>query len=140
MHNTSIRRSFAIGAISAILTLGAAATADAATPPSDTAMAAVTTDGGSRVVHESGTGPDLISPAAATSRLVGGGTWNYNSFTDSGRKYCWSEYTHPTKRHSASAKMGNTTRKSTANAGRRALASVNSGNTKLTCYAYWNTY
>ncbi|CED91904.1 Hypothetical protein AAM4_2072 [Actinomyces succiniciruminis] len=43
--------------------------------------------------------------------------------------------TGPT-RTSATAKMGNTTRTSTVDAGKTALASVNSSNTKPTCYTY----
>ncbi|MDO4900626.1 lactococcin 972 family bacteriocin [Actinomyces sp.] len=139
MH-TPIRLSLTVGTLSAVLAFGMTATAEAAPHPSSSATAIAVTEGGGRAIPEGGADSDLITLVAATSRFVGGGTWNYNSFVDSGKKYCWSEYNHRTKRHSATAKMGNTTRKSTAAAGHRALASVTSKNTRLTCYVYWNTH
>lgn len=65
---------------------------------------------------------------------VGGGTWSY------GREgtYCWSNYVHNSKRHSATVIWGSRDTKVFANATLWARASLTGGSG--TCRAYWNTY
>ncbi|PJN34383.1 lactococcin 972 family bacteriocin [Streptomyces sp. CB02959] len=71
---------------------------------------------------------------------VGGGTWNYRT-TAAGLdgKHCYSNYIHPSKKHSASAVMAGGTDKSIANPDVWAKAVVTAG-AACTCNAYWGVY
>jgi lactococcin 972 family bacteriocin len=78
------------------------------------------------------------APMAVVS--VGGGTWNYGTYLGGdGWKHCYSQYTHPTKRHSATAIIRNSNDKEYADAGAWANADAYAGSA-YTCYAYWSTY
>ncbi|MET7606970.1 lactococcin 972 family bacteriocin [Streptomyces avermitilis] len=60
------------------------------------------------------------TPALATTVDVGGGKWSY----DEGANTAWSNYKHPSKKHSSSVKIGRTTFASgCASAGDWSLAS-----------------
>ncbi|MFC5723231.1 lactococcin 972 family bacteriocin [Streptomyces gamaensis] len=74
-----------------------------------------------------------------TDENVGGGTWSHGTGTDGIYKGCYSNYIHPSKRHSASVSIGNATDKSYADAGDWANAYARSG-WAFTCNAYWATY
>ncbi|MYS60623.1 MULTISPECIES: lactococcin 972 family bacteriocin [Streptomycetaceae] len=79
-----------------------------------------------------------MSPQRATES-VGGGTWEYGSGIDGGSKSCWSNYVHPSLRHSATATIANAVDKEYADAGSWADAYVTAG-LSYTCKAYWATY
>ncbi|MGW5676038.1 lactococcin 972 family bacteriocin [Streptomyces sp. NPDC003860] len=125
-----VRKSIAFAAATAALTAGTlvpAASASAASAQSEGkewGMVAIPID------------PDS-SVTPMTVKEVGGGTWSYGTaVTSSGYKRCYSNYIHPTVRHSATAVLASGTDKTWANAGVWANASVVAGHA-YTCYAYW---
>ncbi|MGF2208030.1 lactococcin 972 family bacteriocin [Streptomyces albidoflavus] len=69
----------------------------------------------------------------------GGGTWSYGTTLSGTSKTCYSNYVHPSKKHSATAKMASYDKKVTAAAGLWANAKVGAS-PGSTCYAYWATY
>jgi lactococcin 972 family bacteriocin len=82
-----------------------------------------------------------VTPFAQVS--VGGGTWNYGTgWIDMANiKYCWSDYYHKTKLHSATAKLGPfSSGRIYASAGKWANAYVQEYDGYDTGTAYWNTY
>lgn len=70
---------------------------------------------------------------------VGGGTWDYGTRVIGEQKHVWSHYHHPTKYHSATAKIANYVDKKYAYAGYWAFADVY-GPKDYTGYAWWATY
>lgn len=78
---------------------------------------------------------EIVTPQAS----VGGGTWNYGTAADGALKRCYSNYIHPTKKHSASVAMGGATDKDIQNADIWANAWL-TGGWAYTCNAYWGTY
>jgi len=83
---------------------------------------------------------DTVTPNTCTSPQGVGDSWCYGtSYAPDGTKTCYSNYTHPTKYHSATAKIGSSTQKSYAQAGRTANATAYGGS-GATCYAYWDVY
>jgi lactococcin 972 family bacteriocin len=77
----------------------------------------------------------LITPRES----VGGGTWNYGTAADGLDKGCYSNYIHPSKKHSASVAIASLTDKETQPAGTWAKAYAVSG-WAYTCNAYWGVY
>ena len=76
-----------------------------------------------------------VAPLAVVN--VGGGTWNYGTdYSLSGQKHCFSYYTHPTNRHTATAIIGADNRRVSASAGNWARADAYGGAFN-TCYTYW---
>lgn len=81
-----------------------------------------------------------VAPNDCTSPQGVGDSWCYGtSYAPDGTKTCYSNYTHPTAYHSATAKIGPSTDKRYAQAGRTANATAYGGS-GATCYAYWNSY
>lgn len=79
-----------------------------------------------------------VTPLA--SKSVGGGTWNYgtrNAGLDG--TTCYSNYIHPSKKHSATAIKAGHTDKDTRSADVWAKAAVTAG-AAYTCYTYWGVY
>jgi lactococcin 972 family bacteriocin len=70
---------------------------------------------------------------------VGGGTWCYGSGidADTGLKACYSNYHHPSNRHSATAILQNAVDTAVADAGQWAYAYV-TNNYAGSCHAKWN--
>jgi lactococcin 972 family bacteriocin len=80
----------------------------------------------------------MVSPLA--SKNVGGGTWVYgtrNGGLDG--TTCYSNYVHPSKKHSATAIKAGHEDKDTKNAAVWAKAAVTAG-AAYTCYTYWGVY
>ncbi|MFI0815475.1 lactococcin 972 family bacteriocin [Streptomyces sp. NPDC021115] len=73
------------------------------------------------------------------SKKVGGGTWSYGTGTDGAYKGCYSDYIHPSKKHSASIAIGGNTDKDVREADVWAKAYGKSG-MGHTCYTYWGIY
>ncbi|MFF4015447.1 lactococcin 972 family bacteriocin [Streptomyces sp. NPDC001843] len=69
----------------------------------------------------------------------GGGTWNYGTALDGVYKVCYSNYIHPTKKHSASVSIADATDKDIREKDIWAKASAEAG-TAHTCNAYWGVY
>ncbi|MCN9239469.1 lactococcin 972 family bacteriocin [Streptomyces sp. RY43-2] len=69
----------------------------------------------------------------------GGGTWNYGTGMDGAYKGCYSNYIHPTKKHSASVAIAANTDKDIRNADIWAKAYATAG-VAYTCNAYWGVY
>lgn len=69
----------------------------------------------------------------------GGGDWNYGTVADGVYKGCYSNYIHPTKKHSTSVAIANATDKDIRNANIWAKAYARAGGAH-TCNAYWSTY
>ncbi|MGV9877828.1 lactococcin 972 family bacteriocin [Streptomyces sp. NPDC003006] len=70
----------------------------------------------------------------------GGGTWNYGtSSAGLDGKHCYSNYIHPTKKHSASVAMASGTDKDIREKDIWAKARVTAG-AAYTCNAYWGVY
>ncbi|MEU9356303.1 lactococcin 972 family bacteriocin [Streptomyces griseoloalbus] len=67
---------------------------------------------------------------------VGGGTWNYGTSAALTGKNCYSNYIHPSVKHSASVAMASQTDKDIQNADVWAKATVTAG-AAYTCNAYW---
>ncbi|SCD99707.1 bacteriocin, lactococcin 972 family [Streptomyces sp. ScaeMP-e83] len=78
-----------------------------------------------------------ITPLA--SKQVGGGTWNYGTAAAVTGTKCYSNYIHPTKKHSASVAKAGGTDKDIRNADIWAKASITAG-AAYTCYTYWGVY
>ncbi|MEV4440331.1 lactococcin 972 family bacteriocin [Streptomyces sp. NPDC049577] len=70
---------------------------------------------------------------------VGGGTWSYGTGTVGTWKSCYSNYVHPSKRHSSTASMGSDVDKNYADAGDWSTSEVKAG-FGYTCHAYWAVY
>ncbi|QIC08265.1 bacteriocin [Brevibacillus sp. 7WMA2] len=68
---------------------------------------------------------------------VGGGEWDYGTGTSGSQKHCWSHYNHPKNFHSSTAKVGTSTDKAYADAGKWSLADAYGPKDK-TGYAYWD--
>ncbi|MFI6209377.1 lactococcin 972 family bacteriocin [Streptomyces sp. NPDC051041] len=79
----------------------------------------------------------LVTPKA--TKDVGGGTWSYGTTLDGVYKGCYSNYIHPTKKHSASVAIADGTDKDTQNADVWAKAYRTAG-VAHTCYTYWGVY
>ncbi|MER6068930.1 lactococcin 972 family bacteriocin [Streptomyces sp. NPDC001817] len=77
----------------------------------------------------------LIAPSVAK----GGGTWNYGTNLDGTSKGCYSNYIHPSKKHSASVSIANATDKDVREADIWAKAYATAG-AAHTCNAYWGVY
>lgn len=75
-----------------------------------------------------------VSSAQATTLQVGGGKWTYTYISG---VMAVSKYQHQTKRHSATAQVGNSRKKDTKPAGQTAAASK-VGTGVASCW--WNTY
>ncbi|MFE1781355.1 lactococcin 972 family bacteriocin [Streptomyces sp. NPDC059506] len=73
------------------------------------------------------------------SESAGGGTWSHGTVADGVWKGCYSNYTHPTKKHSASISIAAKTDKDTQSAGIWAKAYATAG-WSYTCYTYWGVY
>jgi lactococcin 972 family bacteriocin len=84
------------------------------------------------VSFQEGSGP-------RTRASVGGGTWNYGTSAATTGKHCYSNYIHPTVKHSASVAMASLTDKDIQNADVWAKAIVTAG-AAYTCNAYWGKY
>ncbi|CAL9539338.1 hypothetical protein SUDANB120_04213 [Streptomyces sp. enrichment culture] len=85
-----------------------------------------------------GEGPSNAPAVASVS--VGGGTWHYGTSAGSGGlKKCYSNYIHPTKKHSASVAIASQTDKDIQNADIWAKASRTAG-WAYTCNTYWGVY
>ncbi|MFJ4188246.1 lactococcin 972 family bacteriocin [Kitasatospora sp. NPDC089509] len=84
------------------------------------------------VSFDEGSGP-------VTRENVGGGTWQHGSMRDGGYKKCYSNYTHPTKKHSASVAISDLVNKDIQEADNWARASATSG-WAYKCNAYWGLY
>jgi hypothetical protein len=127
------RKSIAFAAMTAavavgVLTPAMSASASAEPKPKQSGWVAITVDQSS----------DTVTPLTVVN--VGGGTWNYGTYVGSdGWKHCYSQYTHPSAYHSATAIIANANNKAYANAGSWANADAHAGYA-YTCYAYWNTY
>ncbi|MGP4004664.1 lactococcin 972 family bacteriocin [Streptomyces sp. 8N706] len=83
-----------------------------------------------------------VSPSGVTpltTKEVGGGTWSYGNVPVATGSKCYSNYIHPTKRHSATAIKANGTDKTYADKDLWAKASVTNG-AAYTCYTYWGVY
>ncbi|MEU7229329.1 lactococcin 972 family bacteriocin [Streptomyces chrestomyceticus] len=81
-------------------------------------------------------GPSIKS---LKTEKVGGGTWKYGpSFPSQYVKRCHSQYYHPSKKHSATAKIDGKSAKVTKGKGIWAKASKDG--VAGTCYAYWGKY
>ncbi len=114
-----------------------------------TASAHVTPRPASHVVTASGPTPNSgfvaiplsgVTPNTCTSPQGVGDSWCYGtSVSSDGTKTCYSNYTHPTKYHSATAQIASSTKKSYAQAGNTANATAYGGS-GATCYTYWNVY
>ncbi|MEU7643125.1 lactococcin 972 family bacteriocin [Streptomyces huasconensis] len=78
-----------------------------------------------------------ITPKATQS--VGGGTWSYGTSAVISGKKCYSNYIHPTKKHSASVAIASQTDKDIQAADIWANASAISGGA-YTCHTYWGVY
>ncbi|WEH38033.1 lactococcin 972 family bacteriocin [Streptomyces sp. AM 2-1-1] len=84
------------------------------------------------VSFQEGSGP-------LTRASVGGGTWNYGTSAAATGKHCYSNYIHPSVKHSASVAMAQLTDKDIQNADVWAKAVVTAG-VAYTCNAYWGKY
>ncbi|ALO94523.1 lactococcin 972 family bacteriocin [Streptomyces olivaceoviridis] len=83
-----------------------------------------------------GVSSDLLTTQAS----VGGGTWNYGTVADDGVfKGCYSNYIHPTKKHSASVAIASATDKDIQGADVWAKAYASAG-VAYTCNTYWGVY
>ncbi|MFE7767819.1 lactococcin 972 family bacteriocin [Streptomyces sp. NPDC057438] len=81
-----------------------------------------------------------LSRTPMASESVGGGTWSYGtSTTTSGQKRCYSNYIHPTKKHSASIAIASQTDKDIREKDIWAKAAGVAGPAH-TCYTYWGKY
>lgn len=78
-----------------------------------------------------------ITPLASES--VGGGTWNYGTRAATTGTTCYSNYIHPTKKHSATAVKAGYTDKDIREKDIWAKASITAG-AAYTCYTYWGVY
>ncbi|MFE3764287.1 lactococcin 972 family bacteriocin [Streptomyces sp. NPDC059104] len=78
-----------------------------------------------------------IAPIANAS--VGGGTWNYGTAAEWNGKKCYSNYIHPSKKHSASVAFAGGTDKDIQEADIWAGAWLIAG-AAYTCNAYWGVY
>ncbi|MEV0623000.1 lactococcin 972 family bacteriocin [Nonomuraea sp. NPDC050404] len=129
-----------VAGLTAISATSASATAGPAYTAASASVSAVTADqpkDGGRVAI-----PADPSSKATTRKTVnvGGGTWSYGTRVGTGGlKHCYSKYTHPKKKHSATAIMADVHSKDYAGKGKWASAGV-TGGWAYTCYAYWNTY
>ncbi|MFB1045528.1 lactococcin 972 family bacteriocin [Streptomyces chrestomyceticus] len=75
-----------------------------------------------------------------TKASVGGGTWHYGTAkADGGYKKCYSNYIHPSKKHSASVAIGSKTAKDVKGPDIWAKASQTSG-WAYKCNTYWGVY
>ncbi|MFF1714749.1 lactococcin 972 family bacteriocin [Streptomyces sp. NPDC058268] len=83
--------------------------------------------------------PNSTSVTPMKVKNVGGGTWSYGTVLTSGGKRCYSNYTHPSKRHSSTAVLANGSDKDYASADNWSRASVEAG-AAYTCHAYWGKY
>ncbi|MGW6980620.1 lactococcin 972 family bacteriocin [Streptomyces sp. NPDC054932] len=77
--------------------------------------------------------------APTASKSVGGGTWNYGTRAAALGTTCYSNYIHPTKKHSATAIKAGHTSKVIREADIWANASITAG-AAYTCYTYWGVY
>jgi lactococcin 972 family bacteriocin len=107
--------------------------ADGDTPPEELTLpnGDTPTEWGT-VSFQEGSGP-------RTRASVGGGTWNYGTSAALSGKNCYSNYIHPTVKHSASVAMASLTDKDIRNADIWAKAIVTAG-AAYTCNAYWGKY
>ncbi len=78
-----------------------------------------------------------VAPMA--SKSVGGGTWNYGTVAVWNGKKCYSNYIHPTKKHSASVAFAGATDKDIRSADIWANAWI-TGGAAYTCHTYWGVY
>ncbi|MER6841970.1 lactococcin 972 family bacteriocin [Streptomyces platensis] len=83
-------------------------------------------------------------PANAKGTLAshaskGGGTWTYGTGTDGRWKGCYSNFIHPSKKHSASVAIATQTDKDIQEADKWAKAYAKNG-WDHTCRAYWGVY
>ncbi|MGW8556612.1 lactococcin 972 family bacteriocin [Streptomyces tubercidicus] len=163
-----MKRKLALTAATAVLSVGSLAgmTAPAAQATTDKAPArsAVAQAGSLAQVHTytaaSGVTPpaELIGPngenpkkwgvatfpanakgSLASRAGTGGGTWMYGTGMDGRWKGCYSNYVHPSKKHSASVAIAPNTDKEVRQAGKWARAYAKSG-AAYKCYAYWGVY
>ncbi|MEV5337272.1 lactococcin 972 family bacteriocin [Streptomyces sp. NPDC052676] len=143
----------AASATAFIGTVVAAAPATAANPaPAPVQFRTFTADSGvkppAELIGPNGEKPSewgVVSyPAGAkglkTPRVSkGGGTWNYGTTRDGAYKGCYSNYIHPTKKHSASVSIADGTDKDIREKDIWAKAYAKAG-AAHTCNAYWGVY
>ncbi|MFI0779673.1 lactococcin 972 family bacteriocin [Streptomyces sp. NPDC021212] len=78
------------------------------------------------------------SMAPTATKEVGGGTWSYGT-TGTTTKGCYSNYIHPSKKHSASIAIANASDKDIRGKDVWAKAYGKAG-AAHTCYTYWGVY
>lgn len=119
----------------ATLSLGLMAVPTFAASP-NTSPSDGSTDGGSAVVRMSNS---RVTPFNTVN--AGGGTWNYGSYySPPFGEYCYSQYQHESKVHSATVIIGaQNVGSGRKNPGTLASASA-TGGLNDTCNTYWNTY
>ncbi|MGW6356609.1 lactococcin 972 family bacteriocin [Streptomyces sp. NPDC055092] len=77
--------------------------------------------------------------SVTTTKSKGGGTWSYGTRRDGTYKGCYSNYIHPSKKHSATIAISDVTDKDVRGADIWARAYGKAGGA-YTCYAYWGVY
>ncbi|GAA1695089.1 hypothetical protein GCM10009830_48660 [Glycomyces endophyticus] len=104
------------------------------------AAAAMLVGGGGAVQADPGTVPEIPEAGYTEScQDIGGGTWCTGTASGSNpfREICYSNYFHPTNRHSSTAMMADGTDRAVAEAGQWSYASVEAG-AGHTCYTRYN--